>query len=128
MGKRQWGIVAGWLAAIAGLAGFGVLVYLYWDSLVSVVLSPIGGLVVKVLFGGKLVKTLVAVGFAVVAGAVAVRRKLRGPREPEPAAAPPVYGPPEPELGAATEPEHGTAPERGTEPVAAPAPQRAASS
>jgi hypothetical protein len=96
MGKRQWGIVAGWLAAIAGLAGAGVLVYLYWDSLVSVVLSPVGGLVVKVLFGGKLVKILVAVGFGVAAGAVAVRRKLRGSREPEPAAAiaPPVYGPP----------------------------------
>jgi hypothetical protein len=104
MGKRQWGIIAGWLVAIAAVVGAGVLVYQYWQSLLSLVLSPIGGLIVKALFGGKVVKFVLAAGFAVAAGVVAVRRKVRrgGDPEAEPEFAPPVYGPPEPEVGAGT--------------------------
>jgi hypothetical protein len=105
MGKRQWGTVAGAIVAIAAAVGAGVLVYQHWDSLVSAILSPIGGVVVKVIFGGKVLKILLAVGLAVVAGIVAVKRKLRGSHEPEPGAdaAPPVYGPPEPDAGTGTE-------------------------
>jgi hypothetical protein len=96
MGKRQWGVVIGILAAVAALAGAGVLLYQNWDSAVSAVFSPIGGLVTKALFGGKVLKWVVAIGFAVAAGTVAVRKKLRGSRDEEPELAPPVYGPPEP--------------------------------
>jgi hypothetical protein len=99
MGKRQWATVAGVLVALAALTGAGVLLVQHWDTVVSVVLSPIGGIVVKILFGGKLLKVLAVAGFAVVAGAVAVRRRLRRSRDPQPLgdpAAPPVYGPPEP--------------------------------
>jgi hypothetical protein len=99
MGKRQWATVAGVVVALAVSTGAGVLLARHWDTVVSVVLSPIGGILVKILFGGKLLKVLAVVGFAVVAGAVAARRKLRRSRDPEPlvdTAAPPVYGPPEP--------------------------------
>jgi hypothetical protein len=102
MGKRQWGIFAGWLVAIAAVGGAGVLVYQYWESLLTLVLSPIGGFVVKALFGGKVVKFVLAAGFAATAAVVSVRRKLRRGRDPEPELAPPVYGPPEPEVGAGT--------------------------
>jgi hypothetical protein len=103
MGKRQWGMLAGWLVAIAALVGAGVLVYQHWQSLLTLVLSPVGGFVVKALFGAKAVKFVLAAGFAATAGVVAVRRKLRrgGEPEAEPQFAPPVYGPPEPEVGPA---------------------------
>jgi hypothetical protein len=99
MGKRQWATVAGVLVTLAVLTGAGVLLVQHWDTVVSVVLSPIGGFLVKILFGAKTLKVLAVVGFAVAGGALAVRRKLRRSRDPEPlagAAAPPVYGPPEP--------------------------------
>jgi hypothetical protein len=96
MGKRQWGVVFGILAAAAALAGAGVLLYEHWDSVVSAVFSPIGGLLAKALFGGKVLKVLAVVGFAVAAGTVAVRKKLRGSRDEPPELAPPVYGPPDP--------------------------------
>jgi hypothetical protein len=97
MGKRHWVPVAWVVIALAVLSGAGVLLYQHWHSVVSVMLSPIGGLIAKVLFGGKVLKVFVVVGFAVLAGAAAVRRTLRRPSDPEPepeALAAPVYGPP----------------------------------
>jgi hypothetical protein len=66
--------------------------------------APCQRFVVKALFGGKVLKFVVAAGFAATAGVVAVRKKLRRGRDPEPELAPPVYGPPEPEVGAGTAP------------------------
>ena len=100
MGKRSWRTVAGLVVASGVLAGTGVLVYQHWHGLVAAVFSPIGGLVLKVLFGSKVLKFVVAFGFAATAGMVALRKKLRRSPEPElAAAAPPVYGPPEREAG-----------------------------
>jgi hypothetical protein len=97
MGKRHWVAVAGAIVALAALACAGVLLYQHWHSVVSAVFSPIGGLVAKALFGGKVLKVILVAGFAVVAGGAAVRRAVRRSRDPEPereAFAAPVYGPP----------------------------------
>jgi hypothetical protein len=89
-----------WLTAVAvvvGLAGVGLLVYWQWETILAVVLSPVGGFIAKVVFSGKVLKLAIGLGFAAVAGVVAVRRKLRRRGAPEPAVeyAPPVFGPPE---------------------------------
>jgi len=81
------------VAVIGCLAVVGVLVYWQWDPIWAFVFSPAGGFVAKILFTGKALKVIAGVAFAVGAGVVAVRRKLRrGPAEPE--LAPPVYGVP----------------------------------
>lgn len=88
-----------WVTAVAvvvALVGAGVLVYWQWDSIWALVFSPIGGFVAKVLFTGKALKVAAGVAFAVGAGLVAARKKLRrGNPEPETELAPPVFGPPE---------------------------------
>lgn len=90
---KKWVTVVASVGVLA--AGCG-LVYWQWDSIWAFVFSPIGGIAAKVLFTGKAVKIVVGVAFAVGAGVVAVRGKLRR-AAPEPPAqlAPPVFGPPE---------------------------------
>jgi hypothetical protein len=84
------------VAVLAALAGMGLLVHWQWDAIWAVVFSPIGGLVTKILFTGKALKVIAGVTFAVGAGVVAMRKKMRrGTPEPEPEYAPPVYGPPD---------------------------------
>jgi hypothetical protein len=86
-----------WVTAVAvvvALVGAGVLVYWQWDSIWAFVFSPIGGFVAKILFTGKALKVAAGVAFAVGAGLVAARKKLRR-GNPEPELAPPVFGPPE---------------------------------
>ena len=88
-----------WMTAVAvmvGLAGAGLLVYWQWDPIWAFIFSPIGGFVTKILFSAKAMKVAVGAAFAVGAGWVAVRKKLRRDTpEPEQHLAPPVYGPPE---------------------------------
>jgi hypothetical protein len=84
------------VAVVAALAAVGLLVYWQWDAIWAVLFSPIGGFVTKILFTGKVLKVIAGVTFAVGAGLVAMRKKLRRETpEPEPEYAPPVYGPPD---------------------------------
>ena len=121
-----------WVTAIAvlvGLSAVGSLVYWQWDPIWAFVFSPVGGFVAKILFTTKAVKVAVGAGFAVAAGVVAARRKLRrGTPEPEPEYAPPVFGPPEEPPAAAAAAAApaaltpaGTATATTTEPTTAPA-------
>jgi hypothetical protein len=88
-----------WVTAVAvgvALAGVGGLVYWQWDPIWEFVFSPVGGIFAKILLTGKALKAVLVVAFAVGAGVLAVRRKLRrGAPEPEVRYAPPVFGPPE---------------------------------
>jgi hypothetical protein len=107
MGKRL-SQVLGVLAALVGVAALAVLVYAsrgwIWDAL----MSPLGGLVAKVLFTGKAVKIIVGVGLAVAAAVLAIRKKMRGDQAESTAPAEtnapagegaeaPVFRPPDPD-------------------------------
>jgi hypothetical protein len=119
-----------WVTAVAvvvALAGVGFLAYWQWDSIWAFVFSPIGGFVAKILFTGKALKVAIGVAFAVGAGAIALRKKLRR-GEPEPELAPPVYGPPEEDPPPAPAPpaeimSGGTATATTTDPATVPAPR-----
>jgi hypothetical protein len=86
-------------AALAALGIAGLLVHRNWDSILTAVFSPVGGFVVKLIFGGKVIKWIAIGVFAVVAAVVAVRKRLSGDDDmadelTQPQFAPPVYGPP----------------------------------
>lgn len=87
-------------AVLLGLSAAGLLVYWQWDPIWSFVLSPVGGIALKILFTTKALKVVAGVLIAAGAGFAAWRKKRNG--TPEPEHAPPVYGPPveEPTPGA----------------------------